>query len=162
MLVFTLSRAGAGPQMLGEIQCFSGLPTHSCPFLLQDCCSLHHPRGDFYQRVISSKPRRLSKAVLSRSRLKLPEPAGYLAATGICLARPTFACVCHGRPPSLQGKGWCAQWVSARGRSGNLSVHQDCHLANLRALFFFFTYWLNSPNPFSSNCQGGKVVVASL
>lgn len=46
---------------------------------------------------------RLSKAVLSSSCLKLPEPTDHLPAVGICLPRPEFASLYHGCLPSLRG-----------------------------------------------------------
>lgn len=55
-------------------------------------------QGGLLSASDQQRARRLSKAVLSRSRLKLREPADYLAATGICLPWPIFACLCHSRP----------------------------------------------------------------
>lgn len=73
--------------------------------------------------------RRLSKAVLSRSRLKLPEPAGCLAATGICLPWPIFACLWHGRLPSLQEDVGAQSGCLPGPGSGKLQFMQDHHFA---------------------------------
>lgn len=126
VFISTLNRAGAGPQMLREIQCFSGLPTHSCPFLLQDACSLHHPRGTFISEWSAVSLKTLKGCFVSLSpqtpwTRRLPSSHRYLFTVAyICI---TAACR-HCR------KTGCAQWITARARIRKSTVYQNHHFAN--------------------------------
>lgn len=98
-LIFTLNSAGAGPRVLGEIQCFSGLPTHSCPFLLQDACSLHHSRGAFISEWSAASSKTLKGCFVSLSpqtpwTRRLPCSHRYLFAVA-------YICMSLSRPPAV-------------------------------------------------------------
>lgn len=97
-------KAGAGAQAVEEITVFFW-PSHTLmPFLVAGLQLVTSSKGGFFISEWSAAAWRLSKAVLSRSCLKLPEPTDYLPATGICLPWPIFACLYHGRLPSPRGK----------------------------------------------------------
>lgn len=122
--IFTLNRAGGGPQMLQEIQCFSGLPTHSCPFLLQDAWSLHHPRGTFISEWSAASPKTLKGCFVSLSpqtpwTRRLPSSHRYLFTVA-------YICMSLSQPSETH----CAEWVPARARIRKSTVYQDHHFAN--------------------------------
>lgn len=104
------------PLLTGPVQghkCFGRYSVSlACPHThALSCCrtsARYIIQGGLLSASDQQQARRLSKAVLSRSRLKLPEPADYLPATGICLPWPIFACLCHRRLPSLQENALCA------------------------------------------------------
>lgn len=99
VFISTLNGAGVGPQMLREIQCFSGLPTHSCPFLLQDVCSLHHPRGTFISEWSAASPKTLKGCFVSLSpqtpwTRRLPSSHRYLFTVA-------YICMSLSQPPAV-------------------------------------------------------------
>ncbi len=77
--------------------------THThMPFVVAGAQLVTSYRGEFISDR-SAAAWRLSKAVLSSSCLKLPEPTDCLPVMGICLPRPEFASLYRGCLPSLRG-----------------------------------------------------------
>ena len=80
---------------------FFGQHTHT-PFVVAGARLVTSSTGKFISGW-SAAAWRLSKAVLSSTLLKLPEPTDYLPAMGICLPWPEFASLYRGCLPSPRG-----------------------------------------------------------
>lgn len=145
---FTLDSAGAGPQMLREIQCFSGLPTHSCP-----CCRTP-ARYIIQGGLLSASDQQQAPKTLKGCFVSLSPQTPWtrrLPCSHRYLFTMAYICMSLSQPPAIPAGRRAVQSESLSGPG--LGSPQFIRIITLLTLFSFSTHWFSIPVHLTGNCH---------